>query len=111
MPKRSDSILIQDISNSILEVQLFTQGIYKSFSEDRKTILAVLQSSTIIGEATNALSAEFTLQYNGYHWRNVIGFRNRIVHDFAGVDDNLVWEVITTHLTEMLNYLTEIQKK
>lgn len=82
-----------------------------NFLKITKTNLAVLYSLTIIGEASNKLSAKFTLKYNQYDWKIVIAFRNRIVHDYAGVDFNLVWEVITKHLAELKNYTTSILEK
>ena len=49
-------------------------------------------------------------KYDKYDWRIVVAFRNRIIHDYAGVDYNLVWEVITKHLTELKDYIETILK-
>ncbi len=112
MSKRSDFILLQDILEAIKNIDAFTDKMdYNEFSKDNKTNLAVLYSLTVIGEASNKLSTKFTLKYNQYDWRIVVAFRNRIVHDYAGVDFNLVWEVITKHLTELKNYTTSILEK
>ena len=95
MSKRSDTLLLQDINEAISEIRTFTDGLsFEQFYDDAKTRNAVLYSLSIIGEAINKLSSEFLLKNNSFEWHNVISFRNRIIHEYFGVDYALVWNVI-----------------
>ncbi|MDI1234594.1 MAG: DUF86 domain-containing protein [bacterium] len=105
MSKRSDKLLLEDIIDSINEIQNFTTGLsFEQFSDDIKTMNAVLWSLSTIGEAANKLSTELSQKYNEIDWHHIISFRNRIIHEYFGVDYSLVWDVIKTQLEKLKLY-------
>jgi len=69
-----------------------------AFLADDKTVDAVVRNVEIIGEASKQLPDDFKTHYPQVPWQQMAGMRNRIVHDFAGVDLELVWEVVTKSL-------------
>ncbi|MBP7436852.1 MAG: DUF86 domain-containing protein, partial [Bacteroidia bacterium] len=69
-----------------------TDGLtYEDFCKDNKTIDAVIRNFEIIGEATGRLPEVFKDQHTEIDWHKIRGFRNRIVHDYFGIDYSIVW--------------------
>jgi uncharacterized protein with HEPN domain len=109
MPKRNNILLLEDILEAIQDVESFTFGItYDEFAADKKTFNAVIRSFTIIGEAANRISVDVTNTYNEIEWHKVISFRNRLVHEYFGIDYEMVWEVIKNYLSKLEQYIIQI---
>jgi len=64
------------------------------FIEDSKTLDAVIRNFEIIGEAANRLPEGFKDKYPTIDWLRIIGFRNRIAHDYMGIDYKIVWTIV-----------------
>ncbi len=62
----------------------------------------------IIGEAARRLSAEFMADHPEIPWKTMIGMRHKIVHDYFGVDMDLVWKTVTEELPPLLSKLQKI---
>jgi uncharacterized protein with HEPN domain len=74
---------------------------FESFRQDGKTQDAVIRNLEIIGEAARNLPVEFRERTACVGWPDVIGFRNVIVHEYFGVDIQIVWD-IAQHELDML---------
>ncbi len=108
MSDRSPKLLIEDILESAKKIQRYTAGIaFEQFTLDEKTADAVARNFEIIGEAANRLSEEFKAQYPKIDWNRIRGFRNRIVHDYFGIDYEIVWKIIENFLPNMIGDLEE----
>ena len=106
MSKRQPIHLVEDIIESGEKILLYTNGLsFEQFISDSKTIDAVIRNFEIIGEAANRLPEEFKDKYPEIDWHRMRGFRNRIVHDYFGIDYNIVWQIKETVLQEMLEKL------
>ena len=81
---------------------------YDSFIKDDKTIDAVIRNFEIIGEASNRIDDDFKLRNPKIEWRRIRGFRNRIVHDYFGIDYEIVWEIVENYIEELMYSLEEI---
>lgn len=81
---------------------------YDDFLKDPKTIDAVIRNFEIIGEAANRLPEIFKDQYVDIDWYRIRGFRNRIVHDYMGIDFGIVWEIKNNYLPSLINSLSKI---
>lgn len=109
MPKRNDQLLLEDIAESIDDIVHFTGDLtYEEFATDKKTFNAVIRSLTVIGEAANRLSSEITANYTEVEWIKVVAFRNRLVHEYFGIDYEMVWEVIKNYLSTLKRYVEKI---
>jgi uncharacterized protein with HEPN domain len=109
MSKREPVLLLQDISESIDKIKLYTEGMtFDQFENDNKTIDAVIRNFEIIGEAANRIPDEIKDKYNEVNWHKIRGFRNRIVHDYMGVDLGIIWEIIQNYLGDLLKYIRKI---
>lgn len=80
----------------------------KEFFEDDKTLDAVIRNFEIIGEAANRMPEEIRVNFNDVNWHRIRGFRNRIVHDYMGIDYAIVWEIIVNDLEELQQQIQHI---
>jgi len=110
MSKRSNSILIEDIKESCEKIFRYTDGLsYEQFDSDDRTIDAVIRNFEIIGEAANRLSEDIKDKHSEIDWFKIRGFRNRIVHDYAGVDLQIVWKIIQDYLPKAYAEIKKIE--
>lgn len=94
MSKRNPALLINDILESCNKILQYTSSMsFEEFSKDSKTIDAVIRNFEIIGEAANRLPEEFKENHSAIDWYRIRGFRNRIVHDYMGIDFGIVWDI------------------
>jgi uncharacterized protein with HEPN domain len=111
MSKRQPLLLVEDIIESGEKILTYTSGLsFQEFIADSKTIDAVIRNFEIIGEASGRLPDEFKEKYPEIDWFRMRGFRNRIVHDYFGIDYHIVWQIKETVLVEMLKKLKSIPK-
>jgi uncharacterized protein with HEPN domain len=95
MSKREPVLLLEDIIESIQKIKIYTSGLsLDDFLKDDKTIDAVIRNFEIIGEAANRIPDEIRDKFQLVNWHRIRGFRNRIVHDYMGIDYEIVWEII-----------------
>ena len=83
---------------------------YTSFSENTMIVDACIFNLSQLGELTNKLDKEFTDNYSDVPWNEMRGLRNKIVHDYEGVNLILVWEIVKTDLPELKKQLKVIMK-
>ena len=95
MSKRSLGLLVEDIWESIEKIERYTEGLtQEAFQGDEKTTDAVVRNLEIIGEAAARLPGDFTDQHSEIEWIKIIGLRNRIVHEYFGVDLQIIWQIL-----------------
>jgi uncharacterized protein with HEPN domain len=112
MSKREPFLLLTDICESLQKIKSYTLGLtYQEFIDDDKTIDAVIRNFEIIGEAANRLSEEVKERFPQINWHRIRGFRNRIVHDYMGIDYGIVWTIIENDVEKLLRDIKEIIKK
>ena len=103
MSKRDERLLIRDIVRSAEKILAYTAGYsLEDFRLDEKTIDAVIRNFEIIGEAANRLSESFKATHEAINWQRIRGFRNRIVHDYFGIDYEIVWRVKEDFLPQLI---------
>jgi uncharacterized protein with HEPN domain len=112
MSDRNSVILLNDILESIQNIFEFTKGIsFEQYCNDLKTRHAVEHNFMIIGEAVSRLPDDLKQEYTIINWRQVKDFRNVIVHDYFGIDNSIVWDIIQFSLLELLNDISQIVKQ
>jgi uncharacterized protein with HEPN domain len=79
---------------SLRRISDYIEGMRKeAFLADQKTIDAVVRNLEIVGEAAARLSHEAKQHGPTIEWSQIIGLRNRIVHEYFGVDTEIVWQI------------------
>ncbi|MFL0684717.1 MAG: DUF86 domain-containing protein [Algoriphagus aquaeductus] len=100
-----------DMKESAAKILKYTEGLtYDDFLRDDKTIDAVVRNFEIIGEASIRIEDDFKLDHPQIEWKKLRGFRNRIVHEYFGIDYEIVWSIIESDLEELIFQLEEILK-
>jgi uncharacterized protein with HEPN domain len=102
MSKRSVVLLLQDIQEAIQNILNYTMDIsFEDFLDDSKTKDAVVRNFEIIGEASNKLPKECIATNKQVDWIGMIGFRNILVHDYFGIDYEILWKIKSEHLEQL----------
>ncbi|HCO93195.1 MAG TPA: hypothetical protein DIU00_04460 [Phycisphaerales bacterium] len=80
----------------------------EDFSKDQKSIDAVARNLEIMGEAANRLPDEFKESHSEIEWYKIVGLRHRIVHEYFGVDLEIIWRILQKDLPELQQSLSRI---
>ncbi|MDP2209658.1 MAG: DUF86 domain-containing protein [Bacteroidota bacterium] len=75
---------------------------------DDKTIDAVIRNFEIIGEAANQVPESIQEKYPEIEWYKIIGLRNRIIHEYFGVDTEILWKIIEKDLEKLKQDINNI---
>lgn len=109
MSKRKAELLIEDMHESCHKILAYTSDMtYAEFINDDRTIDAVIRNFEIIGEAANRLPEEFKDKHTQVDWHRIRGFRNRIVHEYFGIDYEIVWEIKEKYLPTLIENLSNL---
>jgi len=109
MSNRDAKLPIADILEAIAKIKLYTQShTFETFIRDSKTIDAVIRNFEVIGEAAYRLPENFKDNHPQIEWFRIRGFRNRIVHDYMGIDYNIIWTIIENNLDQLDSDLQKI---
>jgi len=112
MSKRDIILLLDDMLQSAKKIKQYTNGLdFDSFMSDDKTVDAVVRNFEIIGEAANRIDPDFRDQNPDIEWKRIRGFRNRIVHDYFGIDYEIVWDIVESYLDELIDWLDTLIKE
>ena len=94
--KRKAIILILDISESINDIGDYLKSFDKRrFLKDKKTQDAIVRRLEIIGEATKKLPLDFRKKHRKVPWKDMAGARDKLIHDYFGVNLERVWRIAT----------------
>jgi uncharacterized protein with HEPN domain/predicted nucleotidyltransferase len=125
-PEKADQIVIQlanksmqdhvrngaallDMVEAMHEIQTFIrETTYEQYLANLLLKRALERDLEILGEAANRLTAGFQAEYPEVDWRNVVGLRNVIIHQYDRVDDAEVWRIATEVLPELLTQIEEL---
>lgn len=106
-----DADYLMDIQTAIAKVNRYTQGMdLDAFVSSELVQDAVLRNIAIIGEAVSKLSNELTKMHSDVPWVNISGMRNRLVHEYSGVNLKLVWNTIQSVIPSFSARIAQIQQ-
>jgi len=81
---------------------------YDAYETDENLRLALTHLVQVIGEAGRNVSLDFCDGHPEIPWQGIVGMRNKVVHDYLGVDEDIVWQVVTEDLPTLIASLEEI---
>ena len=96
-------LYLQDIKEAVEAILSYTQGItLDEFKNDRMRYSAVIREFQVIGEAVGKLDNSIKQQHPQIAWQDIKDFRNLLIHQYFGVDLDIVWIVIQEDLPQLL---------
>ena len=106
---KDNQLYLNDILDAILKIERFTQGISKEkFLNSDLIQSAVIRQLEIVGEAANKVSKDIQIEFDSIPWKEIIGTRNKLIHDYSDVDIILVWNIIDIELNDLEKNIREI---
>lgn len=102
---------MRHIDDAIIHIENFTQAVdAKSFSRNALVYSAVIRQLEIIGEAVKNLSVDFRKGHKQIPWKDISGLRDKLIHQYFGVDNLLVWKICKKELPELKEFVQGILK-
>ena len=110
--KEHEKVILEKIKTYATQAIQFKADMdFENFSRDAKTIAACVLNLSQIGELAGRLDDNFINANNHIPWRKMKGMRNRIVHDYEGIQLNIVWDVLVEFLPELIEKIDSLDFK
>jgi len=110
--KKDTKIFLEHILESISLIEEYMQNKTKTeFLETKQLQDAVIRRIEIIGEAVKNIPDDIKWKFKDIPWRNIMGMRDILIHQYFGVDLELTWEVINNNIPELKNQISSLKKK
>lgn len=101
MKKRTYKMFVEDILSAMDKISRYIKGFtFEMFEKDEMIIDAIVRNLEIIGEASRNIPEEVREKYPYIPWRRMIGLRNIVIHEYFGIDLDIIWQIISINLPE-----------
>ncbi|WP_028325390.1 HepT-like ribonuclease domain-containing protein [Desulfatirhabdium butyrativorans] len=108
--QRNMQLFLNDIYDSIQAIESFIEGMtLEEFSKDRKSFSATIRELEVIGEAVTNIPDKIKQRYPHILWQEIKSFRNKIVHEYFGIDIRMVWDVVKNELPLLKEQIFQVQ--
>jgi uncharacterized protein with HEPN domain len=109
VPPRQWRLFVADIVDAITAIDSYTAGLTREqFFADRLRLDAVIKNLTVIGEAAGRMPIDITEASPEIPWSRMRGMRNVVVHEYFGIDEEVLWGTVTDDLPPLLPLLTAL---
>lgn len=110
--KRDYKLFVKDILDAIDKIEEFIGNMeYGEFIQDDKTSTAVVKKIEIIGEAIKNIPRDVRVKYNAIPWKDIVGMRNKITHNYFKIDYEIVWNVVKEKLPALKIQAEQVLKE
>jgi uncharacterized protein with HEPN domain len=107
---KDDLAYIEHILDCIRKIKEFSEGLsFKEFSVNELVQDAIIRNIEIIGEASKKISSDTKQIYFEISWKEIAGMRNKLIHDYLGVDVEVVWRTIKEDIPMLERQIREIE--
>jgi uncharacterized protein with HEPN domain len=107
--KRDIEDYLKDIVENIDKIVKFTSGIsYEDFVNNDEKVYALIRSIEIIGEATKNIPQSIRKKYTEIPWKDMAGIRDKVIHEYFGVDEKIVWVTATKEIPPLKDKVLKV---
>ncbi len=109
MNQRAIGDYLQDILDAVNAAIEFVEGMtFAEFEGDKKTIFAATRAIQIIGEAAKKIPDSIKAQYPEIPWKGMTGMRDKVTHEYFGVNLDVLWDTIQQDLPKVKDLMPEV---
>ena len=109
--KRDYILFLEDILSAIEKIEMYTRELsFESFRENNMAVDAVIRNFEIIGEASKSVPKGIKEKYSDVEWKEAVGFRNVLSHDYFGIDVESVWDTLKNNIPILKRHIVEVLK-
>ncbi|HLE61576.1 MAG TPA: DUF86 domain-containing protein [Pyrinomonadaceae bacterium] len=106
---RDYRLFLEDMQLSCEKISRYVEGLsFAQFVSDEKSYDAVLRNLQVIGDAVKQIPEEVRQKYSAVEWRKIGGFRDFVVHEYFGIDQDILWDVIKNQVPTLLEQIKQI---
>lgn len=106
---RDVRLYLDDIQASCEKILRYSQGLnFEQFVSDEKTFDAVVRNLEIIGEAAKHIPPVMRTRYPDVEWAKIAGLRDIVVHEYFGLDEDILWDVVQNRIPGLLGQIRQI---
>lgn len=107
--KIGDKQRLLHILESITEIENYiSEANFETFLQNSMMRFATVKQIEIIGEAANYITEETKAKFNEIQWRQITGLRHILVHEYFGIDNHLIWQIIANDIPHLKQGITEV---
>ena len=101
--------MLIDMLDSAKKIKKYTANLdFESFMANDMVLDAVARNFEIIGEAANRVEPDFKDLNSQIEWVRITGFRNRIIHEYFGIDYEIMWTIIEENIQDLIIELNQL---
>jgi len=107
-----DKARLQHILDAISEIEFYLlKSDFQTFMDNSMMRFASIKQMEIIGEASNHISETTRNRFSEIEWAKIVGMRNVLIHEYFGIDFEIVWQVIKKDMPELKKKVIEVLQK
>lgn len=112
MSRREIELYLKDIKDSIRKIEKYTRNIdFEKFSRDEEKVDAIVRNLITIGEAATNIPKEIKAKNPNVAWREIKGMRNKVIHEYFGVDEEILWKTVKEDLPVFKKQIVKLLKE